>query len=61
MRNILVYPITPGEVQATVKEALDKYIESQAVGGIDGVVWYALLNALKMQVVMDIVLENANP
>ena len=61
MRNILVYPITAEEVQETVKRALDSYIDSKAVGGIDGVVWYAVLNALKTQTVMDIVLENANP
>lgn len=61
MRNLLEYPITADEVTQTVQRALDRYVETKAIGGLDGAIWHAVLNTLKDSAVMDKVLEAVNP
>lgn len=61
MRNLFEYPITSTEVTQVVEQALAKYVESKAIGGIEGAVWHALLGTLKDSKVMDRVVEAANP
>lgn len=61
MRNLFEYPITADEVNQTVERALEKYVKSKAIGGIEGAIWHALLGTLKDTKIMDQVVEAANP
>lgn len=61
MRNLLEYPVTPDEVNSTVQRAYNQYVESMAIGGLDGAIWFAILQTLKDKNVMDKVLDVINP
>lgn len=67
MRNIAQYPITAEEVRQHLKQltALPEDPRDLRIGGVDGVIWNAILRTLDVQIdkdmtIMDLVLEEAN-
>lgn len=66
MRNIVQYPITAKEVKETIQREIDRLSKPNApIGGVQGLIWQALLKTLDVQLdkdlyVVDLVLEEAN-
>lgn len=60
MRNLLEYPLTANEVTALLERDLQRYRDSKAIGGLDGLIYHSLLGALKDRSVMEKVLHQAN-
>ena len=60
MRNLIEYPITAEEVEQTIRNELALERSARTIGGVHGVIWSAILDAIKHQDVMDIILGEAN-